>query len=238
MTTITAETSVRDIAVQAPTTIPVFEKLKIDYCCHGQHTLAEACSKANVEVDAVLNQLEQQATSQQGGADAWQTANLSALVDHIIQKHHAFTRQQLALIGDLSAKVERRHGATHPEIAPLNKAIADMGTELTSHAGCEEAMLFPYIKELEEKGDATPAPVFGTVKHPISHMTADHDKTGTELEKIRKMTNSYQPPADACPTFQAFYRALKDLEDDLHQHIHLENNILFPRAMVLAHERP
>jgi len=233
---ITAETPVRDIAVQVPNTIPVFEELRIDYCCGGQHTLAEACAKINLSVDSVLDQLRQEEQDTQ--EDIWESAPLAELVDHIVLNHHAFTREQLGLIQNLAAKVERRHGSVHPEIVSLNAAIAALASELISHTGCEEGILFPYIKHLEKSGDPAPSPVFGNIKHPVSHMMSDHDKTGDELQKIRAITNDYQAPTDACTTFQAFYRALEDLETDLHRHIHLENNILFPRAIALAHEQP
>jgi regulator of cell morphogenesis and NO signaling len=235
---ITSETPVRDIVVQKPNTIPVFEELRIDYCCGGKHTLAEACAKSHLSIDSVLNELEQQQKEQESHRDSWQTERLAALVDHIVQKHHAFTRTQLELIRDLAGKVERRHGSTHPEIVALNAAISTLASELIGHAGCEEGVLFPYIQQLEKEGNSTPEPFFGNISHPVSHMTADHDKTGTELQKIREITNNYQAPADACPTFKAFYRALQDLETDLHRHIHLENNILFPRAVALAHQQP
>lgn len=233
--TITSETPVREIAIRIPSTVSIFEELRIDYCCGGQHTLAEACAKMNLSVDSVLEELEQQ-TEQESREDIWQTARLADLVDHIVLNHHAFTREQLGLIQDLGGKVERRHGSMHPEIALLNAAITALASELTRHTGCEEGILFPYIKQLEKIGDAAPVPVFGDIKHPVSHMMADHNKTGDELGKIRELTNGYRIPPDACTTFQAFYRAIEDLESDLHRHIHLENNILFPRAKALAHE--
>jgi len=235
--TITSKTPVRDIATAIPTAIPVLEQLGIDYCCGGQHTLAEACSTHNIAVARALDELEgsQRDQGPKLAENDWLHAPLNELAEHIIQKHHAFTRSQLKLIDDLMAKVEQRHGAEHPEVFQLGKTIAVFGSELRHHTDCEETNLFPYIASLEtgEKAEL-PAPARGSLKMPITHMMTDHDQTGKELQTLRKLTNNYTPPADACPTWQALYRAIGELESDLHTHIHLENNILFPRAMERA----
>jgi regulator of cell morphogenesis and NO signaling len=235
--TITSETPVREIATAIPTAIPVLEQLGIDYCCGGQHTLAEACSTHNIAVARALDELER-LQKEQGASVApshWLHAPLNELTEHIVQKHHAFTRNQLKLIDDLMAKVEQRHGAEHVEVFQLGKAIAVFGSELRHHAECEEANLFPFIAGLEtgQKKDL-PAPAKGSVKMPITRMMADHDQTGEELQTLRKLTDNYTPPAYACPTWQALYRAIEELDADLHTHIHLENNILFPRALEKA----
>lgn len=235
--TITSETPVRDIATAIPTAIPVPEQLGIDYCCGGQHTLAEACSTHNIAVARALDDLER-LQREQGANIAeshWLHAPLNELTRHIVQKHHAFTRERLKLIDDLMAKVEQRHGAEHVEVFQLGKAIAVFGSELRHHAECEEANLFPFIDGLEtgQKKDL-PAPAKGSVKMPITRMMADHDQTGKELQTLRGLTDNYTPPVYACPTWQALYRAIEELDADLHTHIHLENNILFPRALEQA----
>ena len=235
--TITSETPVRDIATAIPTAIPVLEQLGIDYCCGGQHTLAEACSTHNIAVARALDDLER-LQREQGSNIAeshWLHAPLNELTQHIVQKHHAFTRSQLKLIDDLMAKVEQRHGAEHVEVFQIGKAIAVFGSELRHHAECEEANLFPFIDGLEtgQKKDL-PAPAKGSVKMPITRMMADHDQTGKQLQTLRGLTDNYTPPVYACPTWQALYRAIEELDADLHTHIHLENNILFPRALEQA----
>lgn len=235
---ITSETPVRDIAVQFPTAIPLLEKLGVDYCCHGQHTLAQACAERKLAVEFVLNELDQfQRQADKPAESEWANAPLKDLAAHIVSKHHAFTRSQLKLIDDLMAKVEHSHGAQHPEVFQLGKALAVFGSELKHHAECEETNLFPYIAALgtDHKPDL-PAPARGSLEMPINHMMGDHDQTGVELQGIRKLTSHYTPPPDACPTWRALYRAIEDLEQDLHQHIHLENNILFPRALKQAKE--
>lgn len=235
--TITSETPVREIATTIPSAIPVLERLGIDYCCGGQHTLAEACSKQNLTVAPVLDELKR-FQKEQGPNTAeshWVHAPLKNLTEHIVKKHHAYTREQLALIDSLMAKVEQRHGSEHPEVFQLGKAIAVFGSELKHHAECEEANLFPYIAALNTSEiRELPAPAKGDLNMPITRMMTDHDQTGEELKAIRKLTNQYTPPAEACPTWRALYRAVEELEADLHQHIHLENNILFPRALKQA----
>ncbi len=234
---ITSDTEVRQIALDAPTSIPLLEEFGIDYCCGGQQTLAEACGKKNLQLASVLAALEQNASPAPPDND-WTTAPLHRLAEHIVTTHHGFTRQQLTLLHTLMEKVVHRHGATHAEVPELSQALAALAAELTHHFICEENILFPYIARLEQEGRATLPPMFGSVSQPIQKMMLDHDRAGDELSHMRTLTNNYQPPQDACTTYRALYRALEDLEKDLHQHIHLENNILFPRALALSQARP
>ncbi|MGO8721008.1 MAG: iron-sulfur cluster repair di-iron protein [Acidobacteriaceae bacterium] len=231
---ITSETQVRDIAVEYPTTIPVLERFGIDFCCGGKHTLAEACTRRDVAVDPVLEELKLQQRKTNTPEVQWQSAPLKDLADYIVSRHHAFTREQIQLIGGLMAKVESRHGANHPEVAQIAKVFAVVSAELAHHLVCEETILFPYIKKLEGGQQAALPSMFGSVEQPIARMMADHDQAGGELRELRSLTNEYTPPTAACPTWRSLYRALEDLEQDLHQHIHLENNILFPRALAQA----
>ena len=196
---ITSETAVRDIAVGLPKAIPVLEQFTIDYCCGGKHTLAEACAKRGLSVAPVLEELERQLRGAVPPENNWHTAPLKQLADHIVQKHHAFTREQLEVIRNLVAKVERRHGGQHPEVFQVSAAFASISAELTHHFFCEENILFPYVAQLEEGKPALP-PVFGSVEQPVSRMMMDHDHTGDELRLLREITNNYQPPADACTT--------------------------------------
>jgi regulator of cell morphogenesis and NO signaling len=233
---ITSETEVRQIAVEAPASIPLLEHFGLDYCCGGQHTLAQACASKNVQLAPVLEAL-QDAPSNPNAATDWQTAPLHLLAEHIVTRHHGFTRQQLTLLCALMEKVQSRHGDTHAEVPELGKALAALAAELTHHFVCEENILFPYIARLEQDGKAALPPMFGSISQPIQKMMLDHDRAGDELSHMRTLTNNYQPPQDACTTYRALYRALEELEKDLHQHIHLENNILFPRALELSKVR-
>jgi regulator of cell morphogenesis and NO signaling len=234
---ITSETPVREIAVGLPTAIPVFERFGIDYCCGGKHSLTEACAKRALDVAPVVEELEHQQQRASANEESWQTATLKQLADHIVQKHHMFTREQLELIQNLVTKVERRHGRQHPEVLQLRSAVASIGAELAYHFFYEEKILFPYVAQLEADEKPASPPVFGSVEQPVTRMMMDHDHTANELRQLREITNNYQPPADACTTYRALYSALAKLEQDLHQHIHLENNILFPRAMAAAREQ-
>lgn len=231
---ITSETQVRDIAVEVPTAIPVLERFGIDFCCGGKHTLAEACTQRDVNLGPVLQELELQQRKTDAPEAGWQNAPLKDLAEYIVSRHHAFAREQIQLIGGLMTKVEARHGENHPEIAQVAKVFAVVSAELAHHFVCEETILFPYIEKLEGDRQATLPPMFGSVEQPIARMMADHDQAGEELRELRGLTGNYKPPTAACPTWRALYRALEDLERDLHQHIHLENNILFPRALTQA----
>jgi regulator of cell morphogenesis and NO signaling len=233
---ITAETPVRDIVVEAPTAIPVLERFGIDYCCGGKHTLGEACSRRGRNIESVLRELERQEQSPTPTEIQWQIEPLRDLIHHIVNKHHTFTREQLALTHELAAKVERRHGTAHPEVHKLNEVLMVISAELTHHLSCEEGVLFPYIEQMDGNQRLLTQAVFGNVQQPVRRMMMDHNQTGDELRVLREITNNYCPPDDACTTFRALYRALEDLERDLHWHIHLENNILFPRALKLESE--
>ncbi|HYK37518.1 iron-sulfur cluster repair di-iron protein [Alloacidobacterium sp.] len=237
MMIITAETPVRDIAVEAPDAIPVLEQFGIDYCCGGKYTLAEACAGRDQNVAIVIEELECRGQNMDQPENAWQTAPLPDLIDYIVGKHHAFTRDQLGLVLQLAAKVERRHGAEYPEIYKVNEKLMVISAELTHHFFCEENVLFPYIKQLSWNQKPLAQAVFGSVQQPVTRMMMDHNQTGDELRMLREVTNNFLPPDSACTTLHALYRALEDLERDLHQHIHLENNILFPRALKLESER-
>lgn len=234
---ITSETSVRDIAVRFPTAIPMLERIGIDYCCHGQHTLTEACANKKIAVAPVLEELEKLQPQIADPAESrWAHAPLKELSEYIVKRHHAYTREQLTLIDGLMTKVEDRHGPEHAEVYRIGKMVAVFGSELRHHTECEENNLFPYIAALgTDQKVELPAPANGSLNLPITHMMTDHDKTGEELQALRQLTNDFTPPPEACPTWRALYRALEDLELDLHQHIHLENNILFPRALEHVH---
>ena len=234
---ITGETLVRDIVVEVPNAIPVFEQFGIDYCCGGKHTVAEACTRRDQRLAPVLDELKRREHDTTTPEVRWQTAPLSELIHHIVQKHHAFTRDQLTLIQQLADKVERRHGTTHPEVHKVNEELATLTAELKHHFFCEENVLFPYIEMLDQKETQLAQAIFDTVQKPVTRMMMDHDQTGDEFRALREITNGYQPPEDACTTYRALYRAMEDLERDVHRHIHLENNILFPRAISLESER-
>jgi regulator of cell morphogenesis and NO signaling len=228
--------TVRDIALEQPSSIRVFEKYGIDYCCGGRKPLAEACTAGNLEVDAVIAALELAAQSPVPVATDWAQESLESLNGHIVATHHAYVKRELPRLAILAQKVVNRHGATTAELQVIQATLAKLDEELTQHLAKEEAILFPYVVLLERasaNGSAKPHGCFGTVANPIAMMTQEHDAAGALLAEIRRLSHSFTMPAGACPTYHAFYDGLKDFEQDLHQHIHLENNILFPRAIEL-----
>ena len=232
---ITVTKTVRELAVELPNATRVFEKLGIDYCCGGHRPLEEACVSANVAVDDVLRALEQ-------GSDAsaslttcdWNTAPLAELVDHIVNQHHAFVKSETPRLQALIAKVAGVHGHNHPELQQVQVAFPELANELGAHLMKEEQMLFPYVKQMASGSGCGPS-CFGTVQNPIRVMMMEHDDAGEKLREMRRITSDYSIPADACTSYTTLFRALVEFEQDLHQHIHLENNILFPRAVAMEH---
>ncbi len=241
MTVMTAKT-VRELAVEDPAATRVFEKLGIDYCCGGNQSLEEACGRANVPVDQVLDSLEMA----EGAARAakqerdWQSEPLSEIIAHVKNTHHQYTREEIVRLTALLQKVCSVHGKNHPELLDTQTTFAGLGQELTTHMMKEEMVLFPYIVRMEEaviqKEPVLPAP-FGSVANPVAMMEHEHDSAGNALRAMRKASNEYAAPADACVSYQTLYQALSAFEADLHQHIHLENNILFPRAITMEKTR-
>jgi len=226
--------TVRELASATPGAARVFEKFGIDYCCGGEKSLAQACSAAKVNLQEVAEALTK--PQSQGDNCDWQKATLAQLTKHIAEKHHGYVRQEIQRLGPLCAKVAGVHGENHPELAQVQSSFHALSEELTTHLMKEERMLFPYIEQLElatDSGSHLAASPFGTVKNPVRMMMMEHDSAGELLRKMREISKNYALPADACMSFQMLYRALEEFEADLHQHIHLENNILFPRAVEL-----
>lgn len=229
---ITASKTVRELAVEVPNATRVFEKLGIDYCCGGHKSLEEACATANTPVDRVLLALEQgvDAVAAQPERD-WNIASLDELVDHIVEKHHAYLKNEVPRVQALISKVVGVHGKNHPELQRVQAAFTELGNELAVHLMKEEQILFPYVKHMAS-GDKCPS-CFGTVQNPIRMMMMEHDNAGVKLREIRQATSDYGLPQDACFSYGTLFNALLEFEADLHQHIHLENNILFPRALAM-----
>jgi regulator of cell morphogenesis and NO signaling len=234
---ITATKTVRELAVEVPNATRVFEKLGIDYCCGGDRPLEEACVNANVAMDDVLRALKQGLdTSATNPARDWSTAPLAELVDHIVDKHHAYVKAEVPRLETLIAKVVGVHGNNHPELQQVQVAFSELANELAGHLMKEEQILFPYVKQMAAGGGEGPC-CFGTVQNPIRVMMLEHDNAGEKLREMRNATNNYTLPTDACVSYRTLFAALAEFEQDLHQHIHLENNVLFPRAVRMESER-
>jgi len=228
----TTQKTVREFAVEFPNATRLFEKLGIDYCCGGNRSLKDACAAAGVSVDEVTRWNE---SARIGEAPTdFAAISLRALVTHILDKHHVDTRSEIERLQSLIEKVWNAHGANHPELARLKSSFQNLSAELEPHMIKEEMVLFPYILRLEEhakKNQPVSAPPFRTIANPIQMMNMEHDGAGYLLRQIRHVTSDFTVPPDACMSYQTLYKALEEFERDLHQHIHLENNILFPRAI-------
>lgn len=235
---VTTEKTVRELALENPAATRVFEKLGIDYCCGGGQTLEQACQAAHVSINQVTDSLA--AASQPASATAqdrnWQAESLFELLAHIRSAHHVYTREEIARLGPLFDKVCSVHGKNHPELLRLREIFSGLAEELTTHLMKEEMVLFPYILRMEEAvvaKEPVPPPPFGSVRNPVAMMMNEHDGAGSALRSLRQISHGYSAPPDACVSFQTLYQALAAFEADLHQHIHLENNVLFPRAVEL-----
>lgn len=232
--------TVREIALAMPITTRVFEECKIDYCCHGQTNFDEACINAGTSPEVVIEKIEG-VVDQLGTRELdWlNTAALAELIDYILDKHHTYTHDELTQLTALMDKVATRHGDHLPSLIDLKATFRELCDELFPHMMKEEQVLFPYIEEMEsrqEKGLPPAYPPFATVQNPVGMMTIEHEQAGELLVKMRELTDNYTLPEWACPSFTALYHRMAELEADLHQHIHLENNLLFPKAVEMEQE--
>ena len=234
---IEATKTVGELAVEVPNATREFEKLGIDYCCGGSRTLGEACAEAKISVEDALTRLQTGlAAAQPKPGREWKNEPLTELITHICNTHHVFVRQECPRIEKLAEKVVSVHGASHPELLQVQELFGDLANELSVHLMKEEQVLFPYVVRMEEAAIAkepVPPAMFGTVVNPVRMMMQEHDGAGAALKQLREITGNYAVPADACFSYTTLYEALQAFEGDLHQHIHLENNILFPRAVAI-----
>jgi regulator of cell morphogenesis and NO signaling len=236
--TINPTKTVGELAAELPGATRIFEELGIDYCCGGERPLNQACSSAGVTEESVLGLLNdaEKLGVQSDEPKNWQRASLSELTDYIVSRHHSFVRTELLRLKELLAKVCSKHSTHHPELFQIRDILFRLQADLTDHMLKEERILFPYIEKLETAvggGEQAPKPAFGTVRNPVRMMMQEHDEAGQALRSLREVSSNYQVPGDGCISFRTLYQALEEFEKDLHQHIHLENNILFPRAAEL-----
>ena len=230
------ETRVNEIALSNPGSRRILEDAGVDYCCGGGKSLQEACLRANVSAETILNRLQQNSERARSHESGWTKAPLAELTRHIRERHHGYVRDVIPRLRGMLAKVREKHGSKRHEVGEIEKLFADVAREMLMHMQKEEQILFPYIDAIERaangQGGVEP-PFFQTVRNPIYSMMKEHDAAGELVRKIRAASNGYQPPEDSCTTFKAAYQELQQFEEDLHLHVHLENNILFPRAVEL-----
>jgi regulator of cell morphogenesis and NO signaling len=223
-----------EIVTQYPSTAHVFEQHHLDFCCGGKRSLHDTCAEKGVELTVIEQELRKEIghpRTEENTVDG-ATQDLSSLVDLILTRHHAYVKKMMPTIHAHGEKVLMVHGKNHPELAEVLACFSKLKNEMTMHMMKEESVLFPFIKRLSDTHEKI-LPGLGTVKHPIAMMEAEHAQAGQWLEEIRKATKDYSAPADACITYKLYYSELQDFEKDLHQHVHLENNILFPKAVAL-----
>ena len=234
--TFNSETKVNQIAVSNPGARHILEVAGIDYCCGGAKSLQDACLHANVPPEEILRQLRQNSERVVPGETQWTSAPLADLTKHIRERHHQYVRDAIPRLRALLAKIREKHGSNHREVGEIEKLFGDVAREMLMHMQKEEQILFPFIDSLERaasEGGAVEPPFFQTVRNPIYSMMKEHDSAGELMRQIRAASGGYKVPADACTSYQATYQGLEEFEKDLHLHVHLENNILFPRAVDL-----
>jgi regulator of cell morphogenesis and NO signaling len=227
-----------EIAAENNAAIALFEKHKIDYCCAGNRLLGEALRARGIDLNTFSGELAALESSMSGVAVTepdWNRASLVKLTEHIVEQHHVHLQRELPRLEQVMANVIERHGARHSgSLLPLRRVFQHLKQELEGHLRKEEAVLFPAIAKLEAAwaaGAAPPPTPFGSFSNPIRMMLLDHETAAWELEEMRELTHNYTPPPDACETYRELLRGLEALEIDMHMHVHLENNILFPRTM-------
>ena len=229
--------NVGDIATQHLAAVRVFEDHGIDYCCGGRRPLEEVCREKGISAEALLAEVNAVETAWADSGRDWASAPLKDLITHIITTHHVYLRDELPAIERRIEAVIRAHAQRHGDVLfPLAKIFAGLKDELMAHMRKEELVLFPFIERTERavlNGHAWITPPFGTVDKPIHMMEDEHESAGRALQEIRRITNDFTVPDGVCNTYRALLKSLAEMERDLHVHIHLENNILFPRAKQL-----
>ena len=214
----------------------VFKRYGIDFCCGGKKTVADVCEQKGVplsELEEQLSHLEGQPAMQRLQFNEWA---LPFLIDYIINIHHTYVQEKLPQLLEYSRKVAKVHGHAYPETITIADKLESLAEELFAHLRKEELILFPYVKELwkaMEAGEAVAAPPFQSAQNPIRVMEAEHEFAGASMAEIRELSSGFTPPEGACNTYRVLYALLEEFEEDLHRHVHLENNILFPQAVEL-----
>lgn len=209
----------------------IFKKVGIDFCCGGNQTIEQACKGKRINIDELYNELAVLSSSLPGESHDFKNWNLGFLADYIVNTHHQYVLRTLPDLVSYTEKIGEVHGLSHPELLEVMNLFAQINKELLQHLKNEEETLFPAIKEVLKSGSAEAK---ATIISEISRMTGEHEFAGGAMDRINHITHGYQLPDDACNTYKVTFKLLEQFEDDLHIHVHLENNILFPKALALA----
>jgi len=225
-----------ELVAQDYRTASVFKKHAIDFCCQGNRTIQDACTQEKIDSKTVIDELEYVLNSQRDSTIDYHSWPIDLLANYIEKKHHRYVEEKSSEIKPYLEKICRVHGNQHPELIEINRLFIAATEELAMHMKKEELILFPYIKKMviaKQQNSTLTGSHFGTVKNPIQMMMDDHTNEGDRFRKIEELSNNYTPPQDACNTFNVTLFLLREFQTDLHLHIHLENNILFPKAIEL-----
>ena len=234
-----SELTLGDIVTKNFKAAGIFEKYNLDYCCGGKKTIEQACLENGTDPEIIYSEIEKINSAKVEIPERIDDWELDLIVDYIINHHHKFVRYMIPLISMYTEKVASAHRQNHPETKEVAKIFSSVYKELKQHMMKEEEILFPYIKYITKvnKGEAKfEKPYFGRIGNPINIMELEHQSAGENMYSIRKLTNNYNPPSDACETFKICLKELKEFEEDLHKHVHLENNVLFPKAVLLEEQ--
>lgn len=233
---ITKESTIGDAVAVDYRTAEIFENAGIDFCCNGNRTIAEACQKQKMDPDKIIEEIKAVLSGTKMETVDYNAWPLDLLADHIEKTHHRYVSEKIPVILAYLDKIVSVHGNQHPELAAIRNHFFEAAQELSAHMKKEELILFPYIRKMVKAkldGSNGISAHFGTVKNPIQMMMREHDTEGERFRKISELSNHYTVPEDGCNTYKATFLSLKEFEDDLHLHIHLENNILFPKSIRL-----
>lgn len=236
MSTLTVQDTVGDVVARYPALTRVLEQMDIDYCCGGKMTLEEAARDKGLDAKTLVIALEASAGSRDGSVVDASAMSLTDLADHIEQTHHVYLRSELPRLSELTAKVARVHGEHDGRLAQVSQTLEALSQELYQHMMKEEQVLFPMVRQLEQ-ASTTPQFHCGSLANPVRQMELEHDTAGDALGDLRKLTDNFTLPEWGCNSYRAMLDGLAELEGDLHQHIHKENNVLFPRALEMEKQK-
>jgi len=232
----TQEKKIGEMVAEDYRTAAVFKNHKIDFCCKGNRSLSEVCEEKNLDAAAIIEELNTVTKSAEKNTIDFNAWDLDLLTDYIEKKHHRYVEGSMPVLLQYLNKLCKVHGTQHPELFEINNEFNECAAALSAHMKKEELVLFPFIRKIVKANitqQPVAAPPYGTIQNPIHMMMNEHDTEGERFRKIAQLSNDYTPPADACGTYKVAFSLLKEFENDLHTHIHLENNILFPKAAQL-----
>jgi len=228
-----------ELVAQDYRTASVFKKYGIDFCCQGNRTINDACKNKNIDTVTVVKDLDRVSQERGESTTDYKSWPINLLADHIEKKHHRFVEEKILEIKPYLDKICQVHGARHPELFQIKEQFGAAAGELAAHMKKEEFILFPFVRKMmkaKTEGLKVSAPHFGTMQNPVERMMDEHSVEGERFSNIETLSNNYTPPEDGCNTYKVTFALLKEFEQDLHLHIHLENNILFPKAIAMEKE--